>query len=85
MFPESFQSTSFSPAVVPNTSHIQEAKEELNYSELKIGCIIGNYKHGTIIRTGIPCKKISCYMHDSACRWLIVENAKIFQRYVNHF
>ena len=27
--------------------------------------------------TGMTCKKISCYMRDSACRWLIVENAKI--------
>ena len=25
------------------------------------------------------------YMHDSACRWLIVENAKIFRSYVKHF
>ena len=41
--------------------------------------------HGTIIRTGITCKKITCYMRDSACRWLIVENAKIFQSYVKHF
>ena len=42
-------------------------------------------KHGIIIRTGITCKKIRCYMRDSACRWLIVENAKIFRSYVKHF
>ena len=42
-------------------------------------------KHGTIIRTGITCKKILCYMRDSACRWFIVENAKIFRSYVKHF
>ena len=41
--------------------------------------------HGTIIRTGITCKKIPCYMRDSACRWFIVENAKIFQSCVKHF
>ena len=41
--------------------------------------------HGTIIRTGITCKKIPCYMRNSACRWLIVENAKIFRSYVKHF
>ena len=35
--------------------------------------------HGTIMKTGITCKKISCYMRDSACRWLIVKNAKIFR------
>ena len=34
------------------------------------------YYHGTIIRTRITCKKILCYMRDSACRWFIVENAK---------
>ena len=33
---------------------------------------------GTIIRTGITCKKIPCYTRDSACRWLIVKKAKIF-------
>ena len=27
--------------------------------------------HGTIIRTGIACKKIPCYMRDTACSWLI--------------
>ena len=36
------------------------------------------FMHGTIIRTGITCKKISCYMRDSACRWFIVKKAKIF-------
>ena len=41
--------------------------------------------HGTIIRTGITCMKIPCYMRDSACRWFIVENAKIFRSYVKHF
>ena len=35
--------------------------------------------------TGIACKKIPCYMRDSACRWFIVENAKIFRSYVKHF
>ena len=41
--------------------------------------------HGIIIRTGITCKKIPCYMRESACRWLIVENAKKFQSYVKYF
>ena len=35
--------------------------------------------------TGITCMKIPCYMRDSACRWFIVENAKIFRSYVKHF
>ena len=41
--------------------------------------------HGTIIRTGITCTKISCYMRNSACRWLIVESTKIFGSCVEHF
>ena len=41
--------------------------------------------HGTIIRTGITCKKFRCYMRHSPCGWLIVENAKIFRSYVNPF
>ena len=43
------------------------------------------FLHGTLIRTGITCKKIPCYMRDSGCRWLIIENAKIFLIYVKHF
>ena len=31
-----------------------------------------------LIRTGITCKKIPCYMHHSACRWFIVKKAKMF-------
>ena len=35
--------------------------------------------HGTfIILKGITCKKIPCYMRESACRWFIVTQAKIF-------
>ena len=41
--------------------------------------------HGTIIRTGITCKKIPCYMRDSACWWSIVKKTKIFWSYVKHF
>ena len=35
-------------------------------------------RHGTIIRTGITCKKIPWYMRDSASRWFIVKKAKVF-------
>ena len=42
------------------------------------------FHHETIIQTIITCKKIPCYMRDSACRWLIVENAKIFRSHVEH-
>ena len=42
-------------------------------------------EHGIIIRTGITCKKIPCYMRDSACRWFIVKKPKIFQSYVKQF
>ena len=37
------------------------------------------YDHGTTIETGMACKKISCYMRNSACRGRTVENAKKFQ------
>ena len=47
--------------------------------------IILLFHHGTLIRTGITCKKIPCYMPDSACRWRIVIEAKIFGSYVKDF
>ena len=34
--------------------------------------------HGTIRQTEITCKKVPCYMCDSAYRWFIVKKAKIF-------
>ena len=34
--------------------------------------------YGTIISSGITCKKAHYYTHDSAGRYRIVENAKIF-------
>ena len=36
-----------------------------------------NVKHEPITRTGITCKEIPCYKHDSAYRWFIVKKAKI--------
>ena len=33
--------------------------------------------HGTIIRTGITCKKIPCYMRDSICRWRIIKGTPL--------
>ena len=50
-----------------------------------LALLFNQFNHGTIIRTGTTCKKIPCYMRDSACRWLIVENAKIFRSYVKYF
>ena len=43
------------------------------------------FYHGTIIRTGITCKKIPCYMRDPACRWFIVKKIKISSSYAKHF
>ena len=56
---------------------------------MKLNCVTlckneTKLNHKTIIRTGITCKKIPCYMCDSACRWLIVKNAKISQGSVKH-
>ena len=36
-----------------------------------------NVTHEPITRTGITCKEIPCYKHDSAYRWFIVKKAKI--------
>ena len=46
-----------------------------------------NFKNSSFILAAlfITCKKIPCYIHDSACRWLIVKNAKIPRSYVKHF
>ena len=40
---------------------------------------------GMVIPVGKTCKKIPCYMHDSACRWLIVENTKKISKLFKHF
>ena len=40
---------------------------------------------GTIIRTGIKCKNIYCYMCDPACKWFIIQNTKIFQSHFRYF
>ena len=32
-----------------------------------------HYEHETIIPMRITCKQISCYSHNSVCRWLIIE------------
>ena len=34
------------------------------------------------MQIGITCKKISCYMCNSVCRWLVVENSTICRSYV---
>ena len=44
---------------------------------------IYQYLHETIIRTGITCKKIPCYMRDSACKWL--KKLKYFKVMLNIF
>ena len=51
--------------------------ERSNFNFLN-SVMVDRINHETIIRTGITCKKIPCYMGDSACRWFIVKKAKIF-------
>ena len=43
------------------------------------------FYHGKKIRTGIACKKIPCYVSESACKWLFVKQAEKFRSYVKHF
>ena len=59
--------------------------KKLAFIYIKIDHIFSWYTHGTAKPTGITCVKISYYMHDSACGWLIVENDKIFWSYVKIF
>ena len=44
-----------------------------------------SWDHGTMTRTGITCKKIPCYMRDSACSWFFVKRAKIFEVILKNF
>ena len=39
---------------------------------------------GTIIRSRIICKKISCYMRTLTCRQCLAESGKLFWGYVKH-
>ena len=34
------------------------------------------------MQIGTTCKKISCYMRNSVCKWLVAENSTICQSYV---
>ena len=43
-----------------------------------MSCVIRLRQHGGIIQIRITCKKMCCYMGDSACRLRIAENTKIF-------
>ena len=45
----------------------------------------GRWSRGTIIQTGITCKKTPCYMCNPACRWFIVKKSKKFWSFVNFF
>ena len=61
--------------------------KELTFSiSLFFHCVKGvRIRNESIIRIGIACKKIPCYMRNSACMWFIVKKAKIFWNYVKHF
>lgn len=54
----------------PSLTSLKDFSNELIYK-----CM---YPHGTITKTGITRKKIPCYLRNSACRWQITENEKIF-------
>ena len=43
------------------------------------------FRYWTIIRTGITCKKIPCYMRNSACMWFIAKKLKYFEVMLNSF
>ena len=69
---------------IDTTDLVTFTEEILNGTSFFVQCDL-LFIHGPIIRTGTICKKIPCYLRYSACRWRIVENAKIFSSYVKHF
>ena len=72
--------------IVSRLSCLEEAVLRYPKIILKRRLIIRyKFHHGSIIQTGITCKKIPYYMRDLACRWCIVKKAKIFWIYVKHF
>ena len=70
----------FSLAVKPSQRSLALLTSSLFFADRRFWTICKTcwLDHGTIIRTGITCKKISCYMRDSTWRWFIVKKAKIF-------
>ena len=52
---------------------------------LFLSFVAASYYHRTIIRTRIKCKKITCYMRDSACRCFIEKKLKYFEVMLNIF
>ena len=69
------------PEIIQNNAVKSDQWHKKNLYKIQIS----SNMHGTIIRTGTTCKKIPCYMCESAFRWCIVKNAKIFWSYVKHF
>ena len=74
-------------AFLPRTQRKNGAKKSNDYHNNRLKLVFKKlcldvYLHGTIMRIGIICNKIFCYMLDLACRWLIVEKVKIFRSYV---
>ena len=74
-------------AFLPRTQRKNGAKKSNDYHNNRLKLVFRKlcldvYLHGTIMRIGIICNKIFCYMLDLACRWLIVEKVKIFRSYV---
>ena len=64
-----------------NWSTLSKSKTSTSNSIYKII----SRSHGIIMRKGIICEKIPWYMWDSACRWCIDENEKVFWSYVKRF
>ena len=84
-----FSCNTYSQFIYSQQIYISDTKTRpvfynINYAPLKLKSRL-TLPMGPIIRRGITCKKIPCYMRGSACRWLIVENPKIFPSYVKHF
>ena len=71
-----FKSTSYETK--STSCKIKRLSWEIKGRVRRLKGLVETWNYNTIIRTGIACTKVPCYMRNSACRWLIVENAKIF-------
>ena len=66
------------PGVSDDLRRTTNSSQNTTFDLFKSRELSAIYNHGTIIRTGITCKKVPCYMRASTCRWFIVKKAKIY-------
>ena len=63
---------------------VQINESLVNTLSIHVSTINTIIRNETIIWTGIRYTKILCYMRNSACRWCIAKNDKIFWSHLNY-